>query len=58
MLRVILSLQNFAQVEQLEEGMPGRLKVTAKSTEGPEVLEEEYNTVSISGFEINGYRCT
>lgn len=50
MLKVILSLQIFIQVEQLEEGMPGRLKVTAKSTEGPEIFEEEYNTVSISGF--------
>ncbi|XP_053845253.1 thioredoxin reductase 3 isoform X1 [Vidua macroura] len=36
------------QVEQLEQGMPGRLKVTAKSTEGPEILEEEYNTVLIA----------
>ncbi|XP_041317770.1 thioredoxin reductase 3 [Pyrgilauda ruficollis] len=36
------------QVEQLEQGMPGRLKVTAKSTEGPKILEEEYNTVLIA----------
>ncbi|OWK63595.1 thioredoxin reductase 3 [Lonchura striata] len=36
------------QVEQLEQGMPGRLKVTAKSTEGPEILEEEYNTVLLA----------
>uniref|UniRef100_A0A663LQW7 thioredoxin-disulfide reductase (NADPH) n=1 Tax=Athene cunicularia TaxID=194338 RepID=A0A663LQW7_ATHCN len=36
------------QVEQLEEGMPGRLKVTAKSTEGSEIIEEEYNTVLIA----------
>ncbi|KAM6325413.1 thioredoxin reductase 3 [Podargus strigoides] len=36
------------QVEQLEEGMPGRLKVTAKSTEGQEICEEEYNTVLIA----------
>ncbi|XP_068058056.1 thioredoxin reductase 3 [Anomalospiza imberbis] len=36
------------QVEQLEQGMPGRLKVTAKSTEGPEILQEEYNTVLIA----------
>ncbi|KAM6121201.1 thioredoxin reductase 3 isoform 1-T1 [Pterocles gutturalis] len=36
------------QVEQLEQGMPGRLKVTAKSTEGPEIFEEEYNTVLIA----------
>ncbi|NXF43151.1 TRXR3 reductase, partial [Oceanites oceanicus] len=45
---VILSLQIFIQVEQLEEGMPGRLKVTAKSTEGPEIFEEQYNTVLIA----------
>ncbi|NXX93375.1 TRXR3 reductase, partial [Centropus bengalensis] len=38
----------FIQVEQLEQGMPGRLKVTAKSTEGPEIFEEEYNTVLIA----------
>ncbi|NXJ87336.1 TRXR3 reductase, partial [Corythaixoides concolor] len=37
-----------ASVQQLEEGMPGRLKVTAKSTEGPEIFEEEYNTVLIA----------
>ncbi|XP_064012895.1 thioredoxin reductase 3 [Pogoniulus pusillus] len=36
------------QVEQLAEGMPGRLKVTAKSTEGSEIFEEEYNTVLIA----------
>nr|XP_054496263.1 thioredoxin reductase 3 isoform X3 [Agelaius phoeniceus] len=36
------------QVEQLEQGMPGRLKVTAKSTEGSETLEEEYNTVLLA----------
>lgn len=38
--------------------MPGRLKVTAKSTEGPEIFEEEYNTVSVSGFEITEYSST
>jgi len=42
-------------VERLEDGTPGRLKVTAKSTEGPEFFEGEYNTVSISGFEITKY---
>ncbi|XP_005522123.1 PREDICTED: thioredoxin reductase 3 [Pseudopodoces humilis] len=36
------------QVEQLEQGMPGRLKVTAKSTEGSEIFAEEYNTVLIA----------
>uniref|UniRef100_A0A8V5HGF9 Uncharacterized protein n=1 Tax=Melopsittacus undulatus TaxID=13146 RepID=A0A8V5HGF9_MELUD len=37
------------KVEQLEEGMPGRLKVTAKSTGGePEIFEEEYNTVLLA----------
>lgn len=33
------------QVEELEAGTPGRLKVTAKSTETDEVIEGEYNTV-------------
>ncbi|XP_028680184.1 thioredoxin reductase 3 [Erpetoichthys calabaricus] len=36
------------KVEQLEEGTPGRLKVTAKSTESNEVIEGEYNTVLIA----------
>lgn len=35
------------QIEQLEAGTPGRLKVTAKSTESDEIIEGEYNTVSI-----------
>lgn len=33
------------QVEELEAGTPGRLKVTSKSTETDEVIEGEYNTV-------------
>ncbi|XP_025908290.1 thioredoxin reductase 3 isoform X2 [Nothoprocta perdicaria] len=37
-----------SKVERLEEGMPGRLKVTAKSTEGSDILEGEYNTVLIA----------
>ncbi|NWI32264.1 TRXR3 reductase, partial [Sula dactylatra] len=41
-------IRKFVPVDQLEEGMPGRLKVTAKSTEGPEIFEEEYNTVLIA----------
>lgn len=36
------------QVEQLEAGTPGRLKVTAKSTETDELFEGEYNTVSVN----------
>ncbi|KFO69421.1 Thioredoxin reductase 3, partial [Cuculus canorus] len=32
----------------VQASMPGRLKVTAKSTEGPEIFEEEYNTVLIA----------
>uniref|UniRef100_A0A8C2TZP2 thioredoxin-disulfide reductase (NADPH) n=1 Tax=Coturnix japonica TaxID=93934 RepID=A0A8C2TZP2_COTJA len=36
------------QVERLEDGTPGRLKVTAKSTEGPEIFEGEYNTVLLA----------
>lgn len=35
------------QIEELEAGTPGRLKVTAKSTESDEIYEGEYNTVSI-----------
>lgn len=35
------------QVIRLEEGMPGRLKVIAKSTDEKEIFEGEYNTVSI-----------
>uniref|UniRef100_A0A8C7Y0Q3 Thioredoxin reductase 3 n=1 Tax=Oryzias sinensis TaxID=183150 RepID=A0A8C7Y0Q3_9TELE len=33
---------------QLEAGTPGRLKVTAKSTETDEIMEGEYNTVLIA----------
>ncbi|XP_035419986.1 thioredoxin reductase 1, cytoplasmic [Cygnus atratus] len=36
------------KVEQIEEGTPGRLKVTAKSTNGNEVIEGEYNTVLLA----------
>ncbi|KAI1890469.1 hypothetical protein AGOR_G00154030 [Albula goreensis] len=36
------------KVEELEKGTPGRLKVTAKSTESDEVIEGEYNTVLIA----------
>ncbi|XP_030632148.1 thioredoxin reductase 3 isoform X2 [Chanos chanos] len=36
------------KVEQLEQGTPGRLKVTAKSTESDEIIEGEYNTVLIA----------
>ncbi|XP_046880909.1 thioredoxin reductase 3 isoform X2 [Hypomesus transpacificus] len=36
------------KVEELEAGTPGRLKVTAKSTESDEVIEGEYNTVLIA----------
>ncbi|KAJ8359297.1 hypothetical protein SKAU_G00158220 [Synaphobranchus kaupii] len=35
-------------VEELENGAPGRLKVTAKSTVSDEVIEGEYNTVLIA----------
>lgn len=34
------------KVEQLEAGTPGRLKVTAKSSETAEIFEGEFNTVS------------
>uniref|UniRef100_A0A8B9UZW7 Thioredoxin reductase 3 n=1 Tax=Anas zonorhyncha TaxID=75864 RepID=A0A8B9UZW7_9AVES len=36
------------QVEKLEDGTPGRLKVTAQFTEGPETFVGEYNTVLIA----------
>ncbi|OWK02580.1 hypothetical protein Celaphus_00010694 [Cervus elaphus hippelaphus] len=32
------------EVQQLEKGLPGRLKVVAKSTEGTETMEGVYNT--------------
>ncbi|XP_027442068.2 thioredoxin reductase 3 isoform X1 [Zalophus californianus] len=35
-------------VQQLEKGSPGKLKVVAKSTEGPETIEEVYNTVLLA----------
>uniref|UniRef100_A0A452SKQ3 Thioredoxin reductase 3 n=1 Tax=Ursus americanus TaxID=9643 RepID=A0A452SKQ3_URSAM len=35
-------------VQQLERGSPGKLKVVAKSTEGPETIEEVYNTVLLA----------
>jgi len=40
----------FPQIEELEAGTPGRLKVTAKSTESNEIYEGEYNTVSVLPF--------
>uniref|UniRef100_A0A671V0A2 Thioredoxin reductase 3 n=1 Tax=Sparus aurata TaxID=8175 RepID=A0A671V0A2_SPAAU len=36
------------KVEELEAGTPGKLKVTAKSTETDEIIEGEYNTVLIA----------
>lgn len=36
------------KIEQLAAGQPGRLKVTAKSTESEDTIEEEYNTVLIA----------
>ncbi|XP_053768288.1 thioredoxin reductase 3 isoform X2 [Desmodus rotundus] len=35
-------------VQQLEKGSPGKLKVVAKSTEGPETIEGVYNTVLLA----------
>uniref|UniRef100_A0A8D2JKN0 Thioredoxin reductase 3 n=1 Tax=Sciurus vulgaris TaxID=55149 RepID=A0A8D2JKN0_SCIVU len=35
-------------VQQLEKGSPGKLKVLAKSTEGPETIEDVYNTVLLA----------
>ncbi|KAG8516223.1 Thioredoxin reductase 3 [Galemys pyrenaicus] len=34
-------------IQQLEKGSPGKLKVVAKSTGGPETFEDVYNTVSV-----------
>ncbi|XP_032368905.1 thioredoxin reductase 3 isoform X1 [Etheostoma spectabile] len=36
------------KIEELEAGAPGKLKVTAKSTETDEIIEGEYNTVLIA----------
>uniref|UniRef100_A0A8C3W4Z3 Thioredoxin reductase 3 n=1 Tax=Catagonus wagneri TaxID=51154 RepID=A0A8C3W4Z3_9CETA len=36
------------KVQQLEKGSPGKLKVVAKSTEGPETIEGVYNTVLLA----------
>ncbi|XP_039653277.1 thioredoxin reductase 3 [Perca fluviatilis] len=36
------------KIEELEAGTPGKLKVTAKSTETDELIEGEYNTVLIA----------
>ncbi|XP_015284849.1 PREDICTED: thioredoxin reductase 3 isoform X2 [Gekko japonicus] len=36
------------EVTKLEDGMPGRLKVIAKSTDGSQMFEGEYNTVLIA----------
>ncbi|XP_075852065.1 thioredoxin reductase 3 [Microcebus murinus] len=37
-----------AQIQQLEKGSPGKLKVVAKSTEGPETISGVYNTVLLA----------
>ena len=36
------------QVEQIEAGSPGKLKVTALSSGGDEAYEDQFNTVSHS----------
>uniref|UniRef100_A0A8C0CWN0 Thioredoxin reductase 3 n=1 Tax=Balaenoptera musculus TaxID=9771 RepID=A0A8C0CWN0_BALMU len=44
------------KVQQLEKGSPGKLKVVAQSTEGTEMIEGLYNTVSfcrVSGGRMN-----
>lgn len=41
------------QVEELEAGTPGKLKVTAKSTETDEIIEGEYNTVCTDQFVLH-----
>uniref|UniRef100_A0A8D0D855 thioredoxin-disulfide reductase (NADPH) n=1 Tax=Sander lucioperca TaxID=283035 RepID=A0A8D0D855_SANLU len=42
------------KVEELEAGTPGKLKVTAKSTESDEIIEGEYNTVFIHIYMKHG----
>ncbi|XP_038636303.1 thioredoxin reductase 1, cytoplasmic-like [Scyliorhinus canicula] len=37
-----------SKIEQIEPGTPGKLKVTAQSTDGSETLEGEYNTVLLA----------
>lgn len=44
-MRCAVELLSLSQIEQIEAGTPGRLKVLAKSTEGDETIEGEYNTV-------------
>lgn len=41
------------QIIKLEDGMPGKLKVIAKSTEGSQVIEGEYNTVRTFAFFVH-----
>uniref|UniRef100_T1E4I6 Thioredoxin reductase 3-like protein n=1 Tax=Crotalus horridus TaxID=35024 RepID=T1E4I6_CROHD len=43
-------IRKFVPIEviKLEDGIPGKLKVIAKSTEGSQVIEGEYNTVLIA----------
>ncbi|EDM17071.1 thioredoxin reductase 1, isoform CRA_a [Rattus norvegicus] len=36
------------KIEQIEAGTPGRLKVTAKSTNSEETIEDEFNTVLLA----------
>nr|XP_013000503.2 thioredoxin reductase 3 [Cavia porcellus] len=35
-------------IQQLEKGLPGKLKVSAKSTEGSNMIEDVYNTVLLA----------
>ncbi len=37
----------FTQIEKLEDGSPGRFRVTYKSTETGEELIDEFNTVML-----------
>uniref|UniRef100_A0A8C2VNC8 Thioredoxin reductase 3 n=1 Tax=Chinchilla lanigera TaxID=34839 RepID=A0A8C2VNC8_CHILA len=40
--------QHKIKIQQLEKGSPGKLKVSAKSTEGAETIEDVYNTVLLA----------
>uniref|UniRef100_A0A286XIG9 Thioredoxin reductase 3 n=1 Tax=Cavia porcellus TaxID=10141 RepID=A0A286XIG9_CAVPO len=40
--------QHKIKIQQLEKGLPGKLKVSAKSTEGSNMIEDVYNTVLLA----------
>lgn len=38
-------------IEKIEDGQPGKIRVTCKSTETDDVITDEYNTVSATFYE-------